>query len=137
MVSDDVLVLGRAEPAGVLAHPGPPVATLPAGLLPPGAAALGRFGDEAWIAVPDTAPGPLALAEVVLLDRSPGAALAVGPDAAPLAGLAAHALDSGSDPERRRRRFELLADVAERVPVRRLTADPAILPSVLADLLTA
>ena len=51
--------------------------------------------------------------------------------------LLSHALHSGTDPERLRRRFELLAKLAHAVPVLRLSASPDTSASVLAGLIHA
>lgn len=135
LVADDIVALDRHED-GVRAYPAPPVVSLPSACPPPpGTVELARFGDEMWLAVQDSVQHPLPLAEVVVLERRAGAVLALEPVRDALPTLVAHALDSGSAPERRARRFHLLADAAERVPVRRLTAGPAVTPSVLADVI--
>jgi hypothetical protein len=121
LVADDVLVLeGRAE-AAPLAHPAPPLMTVPAALDGRLGAPLAELGDERWIAVP-TVAGPLPLAAFVLLDRRPGAPLELQPLAAPLAPLLGALLRFPAGAERELARFERASEIAAHAPVWRLSA---------------
>jgi len=83
LLADDVLVLEPRGEQPPLAHPGPPLMTVPANRLPalheqshrPGRRPdppqeIASLGDERWIAVP-VHPEPLPLRALVVLDRRP------------------------------------------------------------------
>ncbi len=83
-----------------------------------------------------TAPQPLPLAGLVVLDRRPGlGAAGLARVGNPLAVLLGSLLRFPRTVERERARFEIAAAIASRVPVWRLTADPEVRPAQLADLL--
>lgn len=137
LVCDDVLALERDAHGKVIAHPAPPLVTVPRGADAPAGRTLAELGEESWIAVEHAATEPAPVAAVCLLDRRAG--LEPGARAADkgVVDLLAHALRSGSAPERMQARFELLADLAEQAPAFVLEADPATAPARLADLAEA
>ena len=137
LVCDDILALSRDTRGRVIAHPGPPVMNLPTGAPAPPGRALAVIGAETWLAVKRVAAGPAAVAAVCLLDRRPGATLAVVPGPASPLDLLAHGLRSGSAPERRQARFELLADLAAQADAYVLEADVHTPAAELADALEA
>ena len=122
LVADDVLVLEPRPQAAPLAHPAPPLMTVPATLDGQLGAPLADVGDERWIAVP-TVAAPLPLAAFVLLDRRPGAPLELHPLAAPLAPLLGALLRFPIDAERERARFERAGEIAAHARVWQLSAD--------------
>jgi hypothetical protein len=134
LFTDDLVFLTRVLDR-VVAHPGPPVMSVPLDRECV-TSALGErlavFGDEAWVAVPGAARDARPMRALVVLDRRPdldGARL----EAEPLA-VFGNALDSGAQAARRRARFELLADLAEQAAVLRLVAGPNVTPPALAAL---
>jgi len=139
LLADDIVVLEPRTAAAPLAHPGPPLMTVPASSLS-GTDELGEsialVGDERWIAMP-AHPEPLPLAAIVWLDRHAGARLDLQPVSPTLAPVLSSLLLYPRVPERERDRFELASEVSAHVPVMTLTADPAISPQTLADLLAA
>jgi hypothetical protein len=134
---DDILVLDRG-PDGARSHPGPPVMNVP--LSPehfPVAeigSVLATFGDEAWVAVRHVARRPRPLAAVCLLERGPDTTTQVQRLAASPLHLRPHVRPLRVPVERDRERFELLADLAETVPVYRVCAGPEVTPSGVADM---
>jgi hypothetical protein len=131
LFTDDLLMLTGRGPA-VRAHPGPALMNLP----PQDAARVGRtlatLGGEAWVARERARLEPLALSEVVVLDRrTDGGKPRLMAESGPRALLEA-ALDSGREPERRRRRFELLARMARETRMSRLVAGEEATPAELA-----
>lgn len=151
LMADDVLVL---EPAGTdappLAHPAPPLMTVPAARLPMLAEAgfatetgaiearppetILSLEEECWIAVP-VHPEPLPLRALVVLDRRPGSELSMTQIYEPLAPLMGSLMNFPRTLERQRARFELASVLAATTRLWRLTADPSIAPDVLADTL--
>lgn len=136
LLADDVAVLEVGADGRPLAHPGPPLMTVPASIDPPPGDPLATVGGERWVAVP-TVPEPVPLAAVVFLDRRPGAEAGLRPIAGPLAPLMASLLRFPRTPERERARFETAAAIAAAAPIWELAADPGVTPQVLADLLQA
>jgi hypothetical protein len=134
LVSDDVLALTAREGRPPLAHPGPPVMTVPRAASPGGATLLARVGVEDWVAHP-VAGKPLPLAAVVVLDRRAGVASGLRPLASPLAPLLGSLLRFPHGESRERARFEMAAAVAEHCALWRLGADLAVPSSRLADML--
>jgi hypothetical protein len=129
LFADDLLFLDDE-----LAHPGPALMNLPRTGRPLGRP-LAQSDGECWVALdrPPLAPCPLWL--VAILERSAGArAISCRPERAPAALLAA-ALDSGSEPLRRRRRFELLARVASTAHLVRISAPLTAPPDAIATAL--
>jgi hypothetical protein len=145
LMADDVLVLeSRGSESTVLAHPAPPLMTIPT-------MSIARLGeaksprticsieDELWIAVP-VHPGPLPLKALVVLDRLPQPGLAVSQASMsriekPLAALMGSLLKFPRTPERERARFELASAMASTAGLWRLTADLRTPADVLADAL--
>lgn len=151
LMADDVLVLEPAgEDAPPLAHPAPPLMTVPVTRIPilgkasfareEGAIAAGplrtisSLGEERWIAVP-VRPEPLPLAALVLLNRSPGLATRLHRAGRPLAALMDSLLRFPRTRARERARFELGGTIAAHVPIWKLDADPSVDPATLAGLL--
>lgn len=133
---DDVLALSRDGAGGkVVAHPAPPVMNLPAGAPVPPGQALAAIGGESWVAVDRAASEPAPVAAVCLIDRRPGARPGVVPGPASPLDLLVHGLRSGSAPERRQSRFELLSDLAARTPAYVLEADVRTTAPEMADIL--
>ncbi len=136
--ADDALVLGR-ERGAVRAHPGPPLMNFPLDH-PEGfdATELGTVeavvGSEAWLAVRRAATAPSRVAAIHLLDRRAGLPTGVELlDANPM-HLLSHVLTEPGSPARMAARFELLADLVAETAVLRVSADPAVPVSRLADL---
>jgi hypothetical protein len=135
LFADDLVFVTR-DGERILAHPGPPLMNVPRTPAAPDrlGTRVATFGEEDWIAVSDHASEPLELRMLVVLDRrSPGAEATIAPDSSSLPLMAA-ALDSGPAGDRRRARFELIADLARRTPVLRLSAGAGVPPSRLAEL---
>jgi hypothetical protein len=142
LMADDVLVL---EPQGAheapLAHPAPPLMTVPAARIP----ALRRAGpaetissleQERWIAFP-VHPEPLPLKALVVLDRRLGLETSLERIEDPLAPLLGSLMSFPHSSERQRTRFELASVLASKIELWRLTADPGTSPDVLANTLLA
>jgi hypothetical protein len=140
LLSDDVVVLEAQQHGAPLAHPGPPLMTLPEGA---GAGLgvdidIGRAGDERWVAVPAHAQ-PAPLATLVALERrpTPGTGVSLRRIDAPLATLIGALLGFPRLPERERARFELASVLASHTALWRLRADPGVDPAALATILLA
>jgi hypothetical protein len=128
LLADDILAL---EPETLLAHPGPPVMNVPADRPLAGAPVLDRFGDELWTSVP-VAPGPVPLGGLVVLDRRADADTIRAVEDPSLPAILPRLLAFPRALERERRRFELAARIAQRVPVLRLSAPAEASPEALA-----
>jgi hypothetical protein len=156
LLADDVVVLEARGAETPLAHPAPPLMTVPAERVPMlvGAAGMPQaqltpraprtictIEDEQWIAVP-AHPEPLPLKALVVLDRRPAAQLP-RPEPSlerieePLAPLLGSLLGFPNSPERQRARFELASVLAATTALWRLTAGLATPPGALADTLLA
>lgn len=147
LLADDVLVLepahaqstgGRsAQATQPLAHPGAPLMTVPVQApqqhLGP---VIASIGDERWVAVP-THEQAIPLAALVLLERRPGLSTELLPVRTPLVPLLRSLLAFPQTPQRERARFELASVLASQSPVWRLTADPAVAPQTLGELILA
>ena len=70
LVADDILFLAPTDDA-VLAHPGPPLMTVPSGAGRGPGHRLATLGEELWTAVA-VVPDPVPLRRIVVLDRSGG-----------------------------------------------------------------
>jgi hypothetical protein len=153
LMADDVLVLEPSDTdAPPLAHPAPPLMTIPAARLPllGGASSttatgsmragppetISSLGEERWIAVP-VHPAPLPLAALVVLNRSPDLATGLHRAARPLPALMDSLLRFPRTRARERARFELAGAIAAHVPIWELDADPSAGPDTLAGLLLA
>jgi hypothetical protein len=146
LMADDVLVLEPNDSAPPLAHPAPPLMTVPDKAMMALSRTVSRetivsLGDERWIAVP-AYPEPLPLKALVVLDRrrdlepsDPPAALARIDS--PLAALLGSLMRFPRDVERQRTRFELASTLASTAGLWRLTAKLETPASVLADTLLA
>lgn len=145
LMADDVLALeSRGEQAAPLAHPAPPLMTVPAVMLPiltPDGVpeTICTVEDEVWIAVP-VHPEPLPLKALVLLDRRPMAQpgephASLTKIESPLAILLESLMRFPDTLERRRTRFELASTLASTIDIWILRADPDVPPDVLADTL--
>jgi hypothetical protein len=136
LLTDDVVVLEAVGDGPPLAHPGPPLMTVPASIDPPPGDPIATVGEERWVSVA-TVAAAVPLAAIVLLNRSPGKETALRQVSNPLAPLLASLLRFPRTPERERARFEIAAAIASRVPIWELGADPGVAPGALADLLQA
>lgn len=138
LMADDVLILETVSPDDPpLAHPAPPLATIPEPRLPTLAGSpepISSLEDEHWIAVP-TYPEPLPLRTLVVLDRRPGSKLSLTKIEDPLAPLMGSLMNFPRTPERQRARFELASVLAARCELLRLTVDISTPPETLADAL--
>jgi hypothetical protein len=136
LVADDVLALAREDDGRIVAHLAPPLANLPATMTSNGIGeVLHDFGEELWVRVDRPAQRPLPLTALVLIERdSDNDEARLEPIREPALALLSHALHSGVEPERRVRRFSLLADLAATTPALRLVARAETPPTVLADL---
>jgi len=152
LMADDVLALepARADGASPLAHPSPPLMTVPServerlreglatersGTRPWGAPArtIAVVEDEHWVAMP-VCSRPLPLRALVVLDRRAGMArTSIERDEQALATLLQGLLRFPRTRERERARFELAAQIAEQVPIWRLRADASTPPAELAE----
>ncbi|MDQ3435171.1 MAG: hypothetical protein M3481_10915 [Actinomycetota bacterium] len=134
---DDILVLDRG-PDGVRSHPGPPVMNVPVSPehfpIAEIGSVLATFGDEAWIAVRHVARRPRPLAAVCLLERGPDTTTQVQHLQASPLHLRPHVRPLRVPVERDRARFELLADLAETVPVYRVCVGSEMPPPGVADI---
>jgi hypothetical protein len=131
--TDDVLFLDGRERA----HPGPALMNVPLG----GAIApselgdeVARIGDEAWVEVRDAASAPAPLAALVLVARDPELSTRLERISPGLHDLRPRLFAHPFAPDRERARFELCAELAQRVPTARLEADLAATPAELAEL---
>jgi hypothetical protein len=132
LVTDDVLFL---EPEGdhVLAHPGPPLMTLPRERADGVGTPLRDLGDEVWTAVPVVAR-PIPLSRLVLLDRRTSVPTAICRVEKPLGPLMTHLLRFPRTRERELGRFSLASAVATRAEIWHLIADVQVPPHQLAAL---
>lgn len=139
LMADDVLVLGSRGMEAPLAHPAPPLMTVPAESIPtlpqaPPPETISPVEEERWIAVP-VYPEPLPLKALVVLDRRPGLQTSLEKIEDPLGALLGSLMNFPRSPERQRTRFELASVMASTTALLRLTADLDVHPEVLADTL--
>lgn len=134
LLCDDVVVLEPRGGESPLAHPGPPLMTVPAGTSPLPGAPIASVGEERWVAVP-AHPQAIALAALVVLNRAPGLPTSLHRVRDPLAVLIGSLLRFPRLPERERTRFEVAGAIASHVPIWELCADPSVTPGALASLL--
>ncbi len=71
LMTDDVLALEPRGEDAPLAHPGPPLMTVPAGTSALPGAMIASVGEERWVAVP-VHPQAIPLTTLVVLNRAPG-----------------------------------------------------------------
>jgi hypothetical protein len=150
LLTDDVVVLQTQGDSAPLAHPGPPLMTVPAELehsfrgprehdrapLDRLGSVIASVGDERWAAIA-VHPSPLPLAALVLLDRRPGLPSSLHRVRDPLAPLIGSLLRFPRLAERERARFELAGAIAGHVPIWRLGADSQVSARELGDRLVA
>lgn len=134
MLADDVVVLQSRAGTTPLAHPGPPLMTVPSAVAVAPATVIATVRDEHWIAVP-ASPKALPLTTLVMLDRRPGLTLGLRRARNPLALLLGALMGFPRTSERERARFELASAIATQVPLWELQADPRVSPKLLGDLL--
>ena len=134
LLADDVVVLEPGGDGVPLAHPGPPLMTVPTRVEPLPGTPIATLGEERWVAVP-AASEAVPLGAVVVLNRRPGEETALRPISGPLAVLMASLLGFPRSPGRELARFEIAAAIASRVQIWELAADPAVNPGALADFL--
>ncbi len=128
LVSDDVLVLEPRGGDAPLAHPGPPLMTVPASIAPLPGAPIAPVGDERWVAVPAHRKA-VPLGALVVLNRGVGLATAMQRVRDPLAALLGSLLRFPRAPERERARFEVAGAIAAHVPIWVLSAEPSVPPA--------
>jgi hypothetical protein len=133
LLSDDVVVLGPGPGRLPLAHPGAPVMTVPTGTTPLPGELIASLGEESWVGVP-SAPEPIPLAALILLDRRPGGATGLHRISDPFGTLIGSLLRFPRTPDRERARFELAGAIAANLPIWRLEADLSADPATLAAL---
>ena len=132
-VTDDVVTLS-IKSGDVLVAPGPALMNVPS---TQSADELGTqiavFPDgERWVQMRGKVEALLPLAACVLLDRQEGNSPGVErTEASPLV-LLAHSIHLDDSPGAAAQRFELMSDIAERVPVYRLVADTQETPELIA-----
>lgn len=144
LMADDVLVLERTAEGPPLAHPAPPLMTVPGeriaslreGLASRAPRTIAVVEDEHWVAVP-VHDRPLPLRTLIVLNRRPGLATGIRRVERPLAALIESLLRFPRTRERERARFELAGAIAAYVSIWELTADPSVEPAALADLVLA
>lgn len=134
LFSDDVVALESRGEAAPLAHPGPPLMTVPAGIDPLPGESIAALEEERWIAT-QVAPEAIPLNGLVLLNRAPGLPTRLSSVESPLPLLLGSLLSFPRSAERERTRFELAAAIATHVPVWELSAEPTVEPARLAELL--
>ena len=135
LFADDTVVL-RRRGAAIEAHPAGPFMNLDAATpAPAGARSLGSFDGELWVAAATAATAPAPLAAIVFLERTPGGRLGVQSLSANPLELAPFMLGLPDDEDRDGPRFALYADLVERTPLLRLSADTAHRPEELARVL--
>ena len=132
LICDDVLALSPIA-GGALAHPG--VAQMNVSStgsdLPSSVRTIGVLGEERWVAVADAAHTACPLAAVVLLARGEdGGIERLDPSPLP---LAPYMLGVAFDSRRRAQRFELFAELAQSVPIFKLTVGPQEDPAPSAE----
>jgi hypothetical protein len=145
LLADDVLALesvGEDEPP--LAHPAPPLMSLPSARLAPLRATdsaarksletVLALDEELWVAVP-VHPEPLTLRALVVLHRRPGLTTVMRRSTTPFPALLDGLMRFPRTRERERTRFELAGTIAAHVPIWKLEADPRVSPATLADVL--
>jgi hypothetical protein len=133
LFSDDIVALSRGDD-GVAAHAGPALMNVPAAVEGHPGRELARFGGERWVEVTEADTGPLRVNAICLLERSPGAELALERAETTALDLLRHSVGFEALRARRRARFELFAELAT-TPVWRLTADLDEDTDGIADLL--
>lgn len=132
LVTDDVLAV-TADGDQILAHPGPPLMTLPRGRSGGFGTRVSCVGSEVWAAVP-VVSAPVPLRRLVLLDRRPDAQTGMHRVKSPLALLLTHLLNFPRTPERELARFSLASAMTTRIELWRLLADVNTSPAQLAAL---
>jgi hypothetical protein len=133
LLSDDVVVLEPAREGPPLAHPGPPLMTVPAAV-PFHGEPIAALGEERWVAVPVVSEA-LPLRGVVVLNRRRGVDTGLHRITEPLAPLLTGLLRFPRTEERERARFELASAIAAAVPIWQLDAELDLEPAALADLI--
>jgi hypothetical protein len=136
LLCDDVVVLEPRGGESPLAHPGPPLMTVPAGTSPLPGAPIASVGEERWVAVP-AHPRAIPLTALVVLNRAPGLPTSLHRVRDPLAVLIGSLLRFPRLPERERARFDVAGSIASHVPIWQLCADSSVTPAALAGLLRA
>lgn len=134
LVTDDILTV-EVDRECVLAHPGPPLTTLPRERLDGSEVPLDDVGAEVWAAVP-VIPAPVPLRRIVLLDRRWRSEATIERVASPLALLLTHLLTFPRTTIREISRFDTASSLATRTELCRLTADLNTPPQELATLAT-
>jgi len=142
LMADDVLVLEARGSRPPLAHPAPPLMTVPfASAAAASKDAIVSIDGERWVPVP-VYPEPLALKALVVLDRRAGSQQS-GHGATltkienPLAPLLDSLMSFPRTSERERARFELASAMASGIELWQLSAELDTPADLLADTLLA
>lgn len=138
LFADDVLTLEDTV-TGVCAHPGTPhmnlAETLPSPVDPQSlGGTLGILDGERWLAAHTMTDHPRPVRILCVLERGPGLPLELHTLPTNPLPLAPYMLGLSTDPERKRSRFRLYADLIESAGLVRLTAGLEHRPEQLADL---
>jgi hypothetical protein len=136
LLADDVVVLEPRVGLAPLAHPAPPLMTIPASRANGSGRIVAQIEDEQWIAVP-AYRDPVPLAALIVLDRRVGAKneLRKMPNTLPV--LMASLMHFPRQPDRERARFELASVLSSHTSVVQLIADSKTDPGTLVELLRA
>jgi hypothetical protein len=135
LVADDILVVERAA-HGYLAHPGPAVMNLPASSFwggRPLGRVLGMFGEEVWVEIAARVTQAVPLRAIVLFQSREGPEAACALARASALDVLPHARGFNFTPEAELEAFTRMSDLAEEVPLYRLTTDRTHVAAELAD----
>lgn len=133
---DDILALDNRD-GGVVGYPGLPLMNVPRHVSTDSLSnvrVVGEFHGEHWLQVEVSRLAAGSLRTIVLIERVPGVPASCSRVDATSLTLLPYAIGFPHLGGRARRRFELFSAVASTTPVFRLSADPAVPPAVLADL---
>lgn len=137
LLADDIVALEPRPASQPLAHPAPPLMTLPA--RPANGAnafneTIALIDDERWVPVP-VHPLPMPLAAIVLLDRNGWGQGQLRPAFRTLGPLVSSLLRFPRTSAQEQARFEFASELSERVPTLTLSAPPTASPARLVELM--
>jgi hypothetical protein len=130
LVTDDVLFVDVSA-GTVMAHPGPPVMTLPRQRADGVGTRIAEIGDEVWAAVP-VVSAAVPVHRIVMLDRRPSVAVQMVQVTHALHPLLTHLLAFPRTRPRELGRFNLASVLASEVELWQLIADVTTPPAELA-----